>query len=153
MTNPTFDTFDKDYQRQVADYEAMIGTALATNDASRLPEIRAKAEQIQTTLNKMIESMTYLKKETPSIQIERDKLLEKLRRIQQDYNAMSVNTDNLETLRRIRQQENEESRRQLFRYIAFFLLLACVLLIFLIVAGPQKNASIASTPTMSPPLT
>lgn len=153
VTSPTFDGLDQTYQRQVAEYEQLTRTALETNDATKLPDIRAKSEQVQDTLNKMIEQLTYLKKETPSIRVERDALLETLRRIQRDYTQMLLNTDDLETLRRIREQESDEGRTQLYRYLAFFILLACTMIIYLMVVGPQRNAVTASTPMISPTLT
>jgi len=145
------------YQKQLQDYETAITTALANKDASKLPEIRSKAEAIQATLNKMIEELTYLKKETPNIRMQRDNLIATLRRIQKDYNAMLVNTDDLETLRRIREQESGEAKRELFMYIGFFLVLAIVILLFLIFMSPSQKKDMATsspnTPAMSPALT
>jgi uncharacterized membrane protein YozB (DUF420 family) len=113
------------------------------------------SEGIQTTLNKMIENLTYLKKETPDLKAERDKLLADLRRIQQDYSAMLVNTDDLETLRRIRQQENGEAKRLLMMYLFAFLFVCTMLIIYLIYIGRKTPTSqtTAPTPTMSPALT
>jgi hypothetical protein len=113
------------------------------------------SEGIQTTLNKMIENLTYLKKDTPDIKAERDTLLETLRRIQLDYSAMVTNTDDLETLRRIRQQENGEARRELTLYLMAFLFVCCMLLVYLVYTGRKAPTSqtAAATPTMSPALT
>lgn len=154
-TNPPFATLDTNYQSQVAAYEAAVNTSIQRNDPSRLTELRTMSEGIQTTLNKMIENLTYLKKETPDLKAERDKLLEDLRRIQQDYSAMLTNTDDLETLRRIRQQENGEARRMLIIYLMAFLFVSCMLLVYVIYTGRKTptSATTAATPTMSPALT
>lgn len=154
-TNPPFATLDTNYQSQVAAYEAAVNTSIQQNDPSRLQELRTMSEGIQTTLNKMIENLTYLKKETPDLKAERDKLLEDLRRIQQDYSAMLVNTDDLETLRRIRQQENGEARRQLLLYLIAFLFVSCMLFVYMVYTGRKTptSATTAATPTMSPALT
>lgn len=150
-----YNELNEQYLRQASEYEGLITTALNSNDTTKLPTIRAKAEQIQTTLNQMIESLTFLKKETPDISVQRSVLLEKLRQIQRDYNGMIANTDDLETLRRIRQQEGESGRLLLGQYLLFFLALAALVIVALFVFGRQKNAStpsMAPTPAMSPTL-
>ena len=152
---PPFETNDATYQQQVAAYEAAMNASIQRNDPSKLPELRTMSEGIQSTLNKMIENLTYMKKETPDIRSQRDSLLEKLRRIQQDYSAMLVNTDDLETLRRIRQQENGEARRELLLYLMAFLFVSCMLMVYLVYSGRKTPTSptTAATPTMSPTLT
>lgn len=155
MSTQTFDELNQTYQTQVAEYESMLQDSMTRNDPTRLPELRTKSEAIQTTLNKMVENLTYLRKETPDIRVERDNLLEKLRRIQQDYSAMLVNTDDLETLRRIRQQENGEARRQLLIYLIAFLFVSCMLVVYMVYTGRKAFTSptTTATPTMSPALT
>jgi septal ring factor EnvC (AmiA/AmiB activator) len=150
-----FDELDAQYKREVAEYEAAMNDSIQRNDPSRLPELRTMSEKIQNTLNKMIENITYLKKETPTIKTERDTLLETLRRIQQDYSAMLANTDDLETLRRIRQQENGEARRLLMIYLIAFLFVCCMLLVYILFTGrkPAMSQTTVATPTMSPALT
>jgi hypothetical protein len=132
-----------------------MNSSIQRNDPSRLPELRTMSEGIQATLNKMIESLTYLKKETPDLKAERDKLLADLRRIQQDYSAMLVNTDDLETLRRIRQQENGEAKRLLMIYLFAFLFVCTMLILYLMYTGRKTPTSqtTAATPTTSPALT
>jgi hypothetical protein len=103
----------------------------------------------------MVEALTYMRKETPDIRTERDILLEKLRRIQMDYNALIEGSDDLETLRRIRKEEGGEARRQLYQYLAFFILLSCGMILFVMVMGGRqktdKTATMASTPAIKPP--
>ena len=151
----TFDELQTRYRTQVADYERVIEDSLQRNDPSSLPGLRTKSEEIQATLNQMIENVTYLKKDTLNIRTERDALLEKLRRIQQDYSAMLVNTDDLETLRRIRQQENGEARRELLLYLFAFLFVCCMLMVYLVYTGwnTPTSPTTAAMPSMSPALT
>lgn len=151
----TFEELNQTYRRQVAEYESTVEDSIRRNDPSRLPELRTKSEAIQATLNKMVENLTYLRKETPDIRVERDNLLEKLRRIQKDYSAMLVNTDDLETLRRIREQENGEARRLLLIYLIAFLFVACMLIVYVVYTGRKvlTSPTTAATPTMSPALT
>lgn len=150
-----FEANNTTYKQQVAAYEAEMEASIRQNDPSKLPQLKTKSEAIQATLNKMIENLTYLKKETPDIRGERDTLLEKLRRIQADYGAMLTNTDDLETLRRIREQENGEARRMLILYLFAFLFVSMMLVVYLVYTGRKTPTSptTAATPSMSPPLT
>lgn len=152
---PPFSSLETTYKQQVAAYESAVERSIRQNDPSRIPELRKQSEEIQNTLNKMIENLTYLKKETPDIRSQRDALLEKLRRIQKDYSEMIVNTDDLETLRRIREQENGEAHRQLLLYLMAFLFLTMVLLVYLMYVGRSAETTPTATaiPTMSPALT
>jgi hypothetical protein len=150
-----FTSLDSTYKRQVSEYEAAMQASIAENDASKLPELRTKAEAIQATLNQMIESITFMRRDTPDIQSERTTLLEKLRRIQQDYSAMVTNTDDMETLRRIRQQEGGDARRQLMIYLIAFIFVATMLLIYMVYTGRKKDTSATTEtmPTMRPAFT
>lgn len=150
-----FTTLDSTYKRQVSEYEAAMQASITANDASKLPELRTKAEAIQATLNQMIESITFMRRDTPDIQSERTTLLEKLRRIQQDYSAMVTNTDDMETLRRIRQQEGGDARRQLLIYLIAFIFVSTMLLIYMVYTGRKKDTSATTDamPTMRPAFT
>ena len=152
---PPFAELDTKYKRQVAAYEAVINRSIQQNDPSRLPELRTLSEGIQATLTRMIESLTYLKKETPDIRSERDALLVTLRRIQTDYGAMLANTDDLETLRRIREQEGGEAQRLLMMYLFALVFVSMMLVVYLIYSGRVADTKPTSTatPTMSAPLT
>jgi len=150
-TPRTSDTPDRD----LAAYEAAITQALASNDATKLPEIRRLADRAIASLNKRIEDITYMKKETSDIRLERDRLLSVLRRIQGDYSGLLETTDDLETLRRIREQEGGAAQREQMWYLVAFLIAAVALLGVIFVMGGQKvleTAMSPSTPAMSPPL-
>jgi hypothetical protein len=150
-----FERLNANYQTQVANYRSAMEQSVQKNDPSRLPELKTMSEGIQTTLNQMIENLTYLKKETPDIRMERDALLASLRRIQKDYSEMLVNTDDLETLRRIREQEGGEAKRVLLIYILAFLFVTMMLMVYLVYSGRTTPTSptTAAMPTMSPALT
>jgi septal ring factor EnvC (AmiA/AmiB activator) len=140
----------------IAEYDALVSRAIATNDTSLLAQIRTKSEQVQSALNKQIEELTFLKKDTPNIKAEREHLLEQLRRIQRDYGGVVDASDDLTTLRRIREQEGGEFSRQLYLYLAFFFGLVLLVLVLVFVMGRQKADTAAmspSTPSMSPALT
>lgn len=137
------------YERQIKEYEDIVATALDTNDTTQLARIRSMNQAIAKTLNEMIEKSTFLKKDTPSLTKERDELVSRLRQIQMDYNGLLVNTDQLETLRRVRQQESTEANRQLYWYIGFFLLV-CLLLIVYLAFMTHRNDSTAPMASMPP---
>ena len=152
---PPFAPLDAEYKKQVAEYEKIMQDSIRRRDPARLPELRAKSEAIQATLSKMIESLTYMRKETPDIRTERDALLEKLRRIQQDYSEMIANTDDMETLRRIREQENGDIKRQLIIYLFVFLFVATLVIVYMVFVGRKAETTLTTTatPTMRPALT
>lgn len=147
----------KKYLTTSAEYDAAVQQALATNDASGVARIRQLNTDVSKLLDQMIQQLTFAKKETPMLIQERDRLVERLRRIQMDYNGLRVNTDTLETLRRIREQESGSYTQQLYRYLLFFFIV-CVGILFMLLfvkkgSQSESTASSAATPRMTPPLT
>jgi hypothetical protein len=132
------------YERQLAEYDEVVKRSLTTNDTTQLAKLRELNAAIAKTLNELIEKLTFMKKESPSLTKERDELIARLRQIQLDYNGLLVNTDTLETLRRIRQQESTESNRQLYLYIGFFLLVCFVMVAYLAFMTHRKDMTAAS---------
>lgn len=137
------------YERQLKEYDELVKTSIDKQDVSSLPKLRELNAAIAKTLNDMIEKLTFLRKETPSLKEERDELINRLRQIQRDYNGLLVNTDNLETLRRIRQQEGGEANRQLYMYVGLFLLVVFAILLYLMFA-PHRILSTTPTASMPP---
>ena len=146
------DSLNAKYAQQMATYDTLVNTAIAKQDASAIPKIKAANEAISQTLNDMIHQITFMKKETPAITTERDRLVGKLRQIQKDYNGLLVNRDQLETLRRIRQQEGSDYKKQLYWYlIAFFGILVAILITMLFFQKKAATATMASTvPSTAP---
>lgn len=132
------------YKTQLRDYEEHVNRAIQAEDASQIPAIQAKNVAIARTLDKMIETLTFLKKETPSLTSERDEFIDKLQTIQRDYNGLKSSTDQLETLRRIRQQESSEANRQLYLYFGFFLLVCLIIVVYLAFVSHKKDTTAAS---------
>lgn len=131
------------YENQLKEYDALVDTAINTNDTTYIAKLRALNEGIAKTLNEMIQKLTFMKKESPSLTKERDELITRLRQIQMDYNGLLVNTDNLETLRRIRQQESTEANRQLYIYFGLFLLVCLILVVYLAFMSHRKDTTAA----------
>ncbi len=132
------------YERQVKEYDALVASAINTNDTTQVAKLRALNQSISNTLNEMVEKLTFMKKDTPILIKERDELIARLRQIQLDYNGLVVNTDTLETLRRIRQQESTEANRMLYIYIGLFLLFCLVIVIYLLFTTHKKDTIVAS---------
>ena len=137
------------YERQRKEYDALVNVAINTNDPTQLTKLRALNEAIARTLNEMIESVTFMKKESPTLSDERDELLSRLRQIQLEYNGLIVNSDSMETLRRIRQQESTEANRQLYIYIGLFLLV-CLIIILYLAFRNQRSDTTAARASMPP---
>ena len=131
------------YETQLKEYDALIGEALEASDTSQLPRLRTLNTSIGSTLNEMIQQLTFLKKDTPDLKKERDELIIRLRRIQQDYDGLRVNTDELETLRRIRQQESSEANQILYMYLFFFFIVCLVIVLYLLFMTHRKDMTAA----------
>lgn len=145
------DQAGKQYADQLREYDQVIDDAILKQDLSRLPRIRELNAALGKTINKLIEDITYLKKDTPEVLKTRDELLDRLRKIQRDYNGLRSNTDQLETLRRIRKEQSRESESELYMYLMFFLAVAlCILVFVLFFSGRQKKLATATNATMPP---
>jgi hypothetical protein len=89
-----------------------------------------------------------------SAEEELTELLNDLRQIQRDYNGLIKETDTLETLRRIRQQEDVSVKRELYWYLIVFVFVAILFLGYLLFYGKRAaTAPIANTVPSSPNLT
>ena len=141
------------HEKQLADYQKMIDEAIENRDATKLPDIRATNQALYDRLEVMIRQLT-LMKNNYSAENELQKLLTLLRKIQQDYTNLVKDTDTLETLRRIRQQEDVSAKRELYWYLIIFVFIAILLIAYLIFYGKSAaTAAIASTVPSSPNLT
>lgn len=139
------------YERQLKEYDDAINEAISTQDSSKIESLKQMNMALSKTLNDMIEKLTFLKKETPELVRYRDELVTRLRQIQMDYNGLLVNTDKLETLRRIRQQESGEAKRELYWYMIFFLVVSISMMLYLVFMTQRKDMTAMSA--NSPPMT
>jgi len=142
-TSPTLADLQTSYAAKLSEYDAKIAAALATNDASKLAEIRALNLEISALADQILTETT--RSLDPSgIESKRDELVATLGRIQQEYNGLSDASDTLERLRRIR--ENQTPRKEFNLYLALFFAV-CLGIIGLVFFVPQK--SVAANPTAS----
>lgn len=91
-----------DYDAKSAEYSRLIDTAVTSGSTSSMDQIRQLNVELSSLLEQMISVSDPQRRSMPLV---RDELVERLRRIQLDYNGLLQNTDDLETLRRIRAQE------------------------------------------------
>ena len=135
------DALRSKYEKQMKEYDALVKKSLDAGDVSQISTLRTMNAALAKTLNDMIQQVTFLKKDTPSIKKERDELIERLRQVQKDYNGLAVNTDQLETLRRIRHQESAEATRLLQMYLFFFLALCLAVLLYILFMTQRKDTT------------
>jgi hypothetical protein len=141
------------HQNQLNEYETLIKTAIANRDSSKLQDIRTMNNALTARLNTMIQQLVTMKNNY-SAENELQALLADLRQIQRDYNGLIKETDTLETLRRIRQQEDVSIKRELYWYLIVFVFIAILFIGYLIFYGKRAaTAPIANTVPSSPNLT
>ena len=141
------------HRNQLIEYETLLKTAVANRDSSKLPEIRVLNAAIDKRLSEMIQQLVTMKNNY-SAEDELQALLADLRQIQRDYNGLIKETDTLETLRRIRQQEDVSIKRELYWYLIVFVFIAILFIGYLIFYGKRAaTAPIANTVPSIPNLT
>jgi hypothetical protein len=132
-----------------AQEEAAYEVAIAQGNKD---EAQALNVQLAATLSQMIAASAM---DPTNIRSYRDELVKKLIRIQHDYNGLITSTDDLETLRRIRNYETTKFDFAFTFYLWAFLILA-ILLVVIILFKTQRvatNAMSAVSPATMPALT
>ena len=116
------------FQQQKTVYDNLVSNALETNDAS--PGTIEGIARAKAAMNETLSEMLQLAEQTGR-GASQDELIERIMEIQRDYNGLLVATDKLETLRRIRQQQDLAANGNLRIYGLGFLI-ACVGLVIVI---------------------
>jgi hypothetical protein len=147
------DELRKAHEAQLKEYTRIVNLAILDHDVSKLPQIKAMNITLSNRLDKMIAQLTMMKTSF-SAESELKQLISTLGTIQRDYAGLIKDTDTLETLRRIRQQEDVSAKRELYWYLIIFVFIAILLIAYLIFYGKSAaTAAIASTVPSSPNLT
>lgn len=136
------------------EYNALVTTALKTSDSTMIDQITAKNQEIANHMDELIKHATMSGSTSPEVNAARDELVQKLARIQRDYNGLIQNTDKLETLRRIRDFNQGTAQSVLPIYLLVFLALAIVLIIMIVMTKYQTmdtTAMMPSSPSTIPP--
>lgn len=137
------------YGTLMAEYEHHVNAAMQSGDIqSHAERLKSLNQQIADVLDQMI-AITAKAKESHAT-IYRDDLMQKLDRIQKDYNGLAQSTDQLETLRRIRRDQSSTSSQFFWTYFWLFITLCGVVILFLFFKGaPQSSVSVTSSPTIA----
>ena len=132
------------------EYSRLVTEALANPNQvdTSVEQIKAKNIQIANMLDQMIRESSMSGSMSPDVEAARTELVNKLQRIQTDYNGLIQNTDKLETLRRIRSFKQESSQTDLQMYLFAFLFLA--LLVIGVLIFKRQNADTAPMMPTSP---
>jgi hypothetical protein len=149
-----------DYQAQYAElnaqYVQLIQEILANPAASedKIPQVTALAGKIAALLDSAAKDLAMVPNPSNDLAAERDELVKRLQRIQQDYSGLLQNTDKVETLRRIRSYQDESWRPTFtFHLIAFFVLAITVFLVVLFLRQRENTATNPMAATMRPSFT
>lgn len=128
------------YETKKREYDALLATA----NASNIPELRQRNQELSGLLSQMLDNSARYKTD------DEEELVRRLQQIQKDYNGLITSTDDLETLRRIRAHETDTSKRNLFWYIVGTIVAGLLVIVFIFVFQRVKSIP---TITPSPPTT
>lgn len=133
------------------EYSQLVTTTLENPSQvnTNIEQIKAKNVQIAAMLDEMIRQSSMSGTTDPSVENARADLIQKLNRIQTDYNGLIQNTDKLETLRRIRSFKQDSSQSELQVYLFAFLFLGLIVIVVLMFKRQNVDtaATIPSNPT------
>ena len=116
----SYTELNAEYRIKIAEYQSKVTSALATNDATALPAIRALNQQISKLLDDMLSSLDPLRQDTATTQAQREELAAVLAQIERDYTGLRDSTDSMTLLRRIREGEARPSMKDLKLYSVLF---------------------------------
>lgn len=135
-----------DYDAKSAEYSRLIDTAVTSGSTGSMDKIRQLNVELSSLLEQMISASDPQRRTMPAV---RDELVERLRRIQLDYNGLLQNTDDLETLRRIRAQEEGGFWSVFYWHLAFLAIAFVGVLILMIYKRRATTNETAASPAMS----
>jgi len=143
------DALNARYMHLMSQYEGHVNEAVKSgNIQSHVEALKALNQQIADVLDQMI-AITAKAKESHAT-LYRDDLMQKLDRIQKDYNGLAQSTDQLETLKRIRRDQATTADPFFWTYFWSFVGLCIAVLLFLFFKKDiQSSVTVMSTPKMA----
>ena len=146
------DELRRQYQRRIDQYNALVADSIQSPKKfdANLVTIRRLNAEIATLLDKMMGHLAMVKRNDTNFIAQRDQLYKNLARIQRESNALTQDKDTLETLRRIREFDESETKTSMNIYVIAFLLLAVVVLIVLVFKRPAAQSDMTITMPSSP---
>ena len=149
-------SLEAEYTRLDTLYRKLAQDALNVDDkTSIITQIKSVNQQLAGVLDKMLMAVAQVKQDGSKITEYKDELVRRLRTIRSDYDNLRKNTDQLETLRRIREYEQSKASGSLNWYLLGFFVLCGVLVLFMFIFGRQASfdasAAMPASPTITAP--
>jgi hypothetical protein len=148
-TMPELEAF---YKRKEEAYQKLV---FSVDAKVKLPEIRKLNQELSDILNAMLEIVATTKQSSGNLSAVQQDLLTKLKKIERDANQLAKDTDAVETLRRIRADEESRFSSTLYFYIGAVLLVALLILLVMFVFSGKTSEAITPmpiSPSTTPPL-
>lgn len=144
----------RDYQAELKKYDESARDAIRDPTPAAIEAVKKANMRVAAVLERMIEMNTLARQQMRNIPFERNELMAKLRRIQEDYNGLLRDTDTLRTLQRIREYEEVKADKSLYTYLIIFLVGCLVLLLVLVLrSGSQSTTTAAPMPSNAAAMT
>ena len=144
-TPKTLSELKTDYDAKSKEYTRLIDEAVASGSTQTMDKIRKLNVELASLLEQMISTVSPGR----SIESARDELVRRLRRIQMDYNGLLQTTDELETLRRIRAQEEGGFLRVFYWHLIALGVLFVGVLGVMLYMRRQTSTETTASPTTS----
>ena len=144
-TPKTLEELKTDYDAKSKEYKTLIDEAVASGSTQTMDKIRKLNVELASLLEQMISTVSPGR----SIESARDELVGRLRRIQMDYNGLLQTTDELETLRRIRAQEEGGFLRVFYWHLIALGVLFVGVLGVMLYMRRQTSTETTASPTTS----
>jgi hypothetical protein len=116
----SYTELNAEYQAKVGEYQIKVAAALAANDATALPAIRALNEEITKLLEDLLTSLDPLRQDTTTASRQRDELVAALAQLERDYSGLKDASDSMGRLRRIREMQKGTTEHDLKLYGVLF---------------------------------
>lgn len=137
-----------EYDAKSTEYKNLIDTAVASGSTARIDRIRTLNVELSSLLEQMISTVSPTQP-TQSIETLRTDLVTRLRRIQVDYNGLLQTTDELETLRRIRAEEEGGFLQMFYWHLIGLAVVFVGVLAVMIYMRLQTSPATTASPTTS----
>lgn len=140
MEIPNMNVLEQQYLSQREEYNKLIDNAMERGAREYITKIQDLNSSMSETIAKMMAALDSTKINPEDIVFYRKQLEERLLRIQNDYNLLKSNTDEMETLRRIRQYEETKANTSINLYMIGLALLSIVLILVIFVFGRYRSS-------------
>jgi hypothetical protein len=140
------------YKQKEEAYQTLV---FSVDAKMKMSEIRKLNQELSRILNAMLDIVATTKQSSGNLSAVQQDLLAKLHKIERDANKLTKDTDAVETLRRIRADEESRFNRDLYFYIGAVLLVALLILLVMFIFSGKTSEAITPmpmSPSTTPPL-